>query len=117
MSRQDVTIPVADGEARAFVFTPDHGQGPWPTVLFFMDGPAIRPALFEMAERLASNGYYVLLPDLFWRLGPYEPLEPKVVFADPEKRQEFFTKYMGSTNPEKAMRDMRRIAVEVIVRF
>jgi carboxymethylenebutenolidase len=105
MSRQDVTIPMPDGDARAFVFTPDSGQGPWPTVLFYMDGPAIRPALFEMAERLASNGYYVLLPDMFWRLGPYEPLNTKEVFSDPDKRQEFFTKFMGSTNPEKAMRD------------
>jgi len=109
MSRQDVSIPTPDGEARAFVFTPDQGQGPWPTVLFYMDGPAIRPALFEMAERLASNGYYVLLPDMFWRLGPYEPLDVKVVFSDPEKRQEFFTKFMGSTNPEKAMRDTQAI--------
>jgi carboxymethylenebutenolidase len=105
MSRQEVAIPTQDGEARAYVFTPDQGSGPWPTVLFYMDGPAIRPALFEMAERLASNGYYVLLPDMFWRLGPYEPLDPKVVFADPAKRQEFFTKFMGSTNPEKGMRD------------
>jgi carboxymethylenebutenolidase len=105
MSRQDVTIPMPEGEARAFVFTPDSGQGPWPTVLFYMDGPAIRPTLFEMAERLASNGYYVLLPDMFWRLGPYEPLNPKEVFSDPSKREEFFTKFMGSTNPEKAMAD------------
>jgi carboxymethylenebutenolidase len=105
MSRKDVTIPTPDGDARAFVFTPDSGSGPWPTVLFYMDGPAIRPALFEMAERLASNGYYVLLPDMFWRLGPYEPLDPRVVFTDEAKRQEFFTKFMGSTTPEKAMRD------------
>jgi carboxymethylenebutenolidase len=105
MSRQDVTIPTPDGEARAFVFTPDQGAGPWPTVLFYMDGPAIRPALFEMAERLASNGYYVLLPDMFWRLGPYAPLNVAEIFTDPDKRQEFFTKFMGSTDPEKAMRD------------
>ena len=39
--------------------------GPWPAVLFFMDGPGIRPALFEMAERLVGHGYYVVLPDLF----------------------------------------------------
>ena len=82
MSRQDVSIATPDGEARAFVFTPGHGQGPWPTVLFYMDGIAIREALFEMAERLAAHGYYVLLPDMFWRLGPYPPLDPKKVFAD-----------------------------------
>ena len=105
MSRQDVNISTPDGDARAFVFTPNEGAGPWPTVLFYMDGLAIRPALFEMGERLASNGYYVLMPDMFWRLGPYAPLVPSEVFANPEKRQEFFGKFMTSTDPEKAMRD------------
>jgi len=105
MSREQVSIPTPDGEARAFVFTPDSGAGPWPTVLFYMDGPAIRPALFEMGERLASNGYYVLLPDMFWRLGPYDPVDVKAVFSDPELRKTFFARYMGSTDPEKSMRD------------
>jgi carboxymethylenebutenolidase len=105
MSRQEVQIPTPDGEARAFVFTPDQGAGPWPTVIFYMDALAIRPALFEMGERLASNGYYVLMPDMFWRLGGYEPLVPKEVFADPDKRQDLFTRFMGSTNPQRAMSD------------
>jgi carboxymethylenebutenolidase len=107
MSRRDVSIPSPDGEFRAFVFTPDHGQGPWPTALMFMDGLAIRPALFEMAERLASHGYYVLLPDMFWRVGAYPPLNPKEVLADPEKRKAFMTTYFGSTNPEKSTRDTK----------
>jgi carboxymethylenebutenolidase len=105
MSRQDVTIPTPDGEARAFVFTPDQGAGPWPAVIMYMDALAIRPTLFEMAGRLASNGYYVLLPDMFWRLGGYEPLVPTEVFADREKTQVLFTKFMGSTDPERSMRD------------
>ena len=105
MSRQDVTIAMPEGQARAFVFTPDQGQGPWPAVLFYMDGLGIRQTLFDMAERLASNGYYVLLPDMFWRLGPYEPLVPAEVFSSPEKRQELFGKFIASTNPAKAMAD------------
>ena len=105
MSRQDVTIPTPDGDARAFVFTPDQGAGPWPAVIFYMDALAIRQPLFDMAERLASNGYYVLLPDMFWRLGPYEPLVPKEVFADQSKLQALFGTFMSSTDPERAMRD------------
>jgi carboxymethylenebutenolidase len=105
MGRQDVSIPTPDGEARAFVFTPDQGAGPWPTAILFMDGPAIRPALFEMAERLAASGYYVLLPDLFWRLGPYEPVNVREAMKDDESRRATFGRLMGSTNPEKAMRD------------
>jgi carboxymethylenebutenolidase len=105
MSRQEVQVPTPDGEARAFVFTPDQGFGPWPAVIFYMDALAIRPALFDMGERLASNGYYVLMPDMFWRLGGYAPMVPTEVFANPEKRQELFTRFMGSTNPQRAMQD------------
>ena len=68
-----------------------------------MDAPAIRPALFEMGERLAEHGYFVLLPDMFWRAGPYEPINVKEVFADEAKRREAFGKLMGSTNPEKQL--------------
>lgn len=105
MSRSDVTIQTRDGAARAFVFTPDAGRGPWPGVIFFMDGPGIRPALFEMAQRLADHGYYVLLPDMFWRLGPYEPIVVAEVFTDEAKRRAFGAKFMTSTNPEKGMSD------------
>lgn len=105
MSQQDVTIPTPDGDARAYVFTPDARAGPWPAVIFYMDALAIRPAMFEMAERLASNGYYVLLPDMFWRLPPYPPMNPAEMLGDPEKRQALFGKFMGSTDPKRSMSD------------
>lgn len=104
MSKTEVAIPTPDGEARAFVFKPQ-GQGPWPAVIFYMDAPAIRPALFEMCERLASHGYYVLLPDMFWRAGPYEPINFREAFASEEARRAIFGKFMSSTNPEKSTRD------------
>ncbi|HEV2366263.1 MAG TPA: dienelactone hydrolase family protein [Caulobacteraceae bacterium] len=104
MSRKEVSIPTPDGAARAYAFRPD-GEGPWPAVIFFMDAPAIRPALFDMCERLAAEGYFVLLPDMFWRAGPYAPIDVKAVFADEAKRREIFGKLMGSTDAEKAMRD------------
>jgi len=28
--KTDITLPTDDGDARAFVFTPDTGSGPWP---------------------------------------------------------------------------------------
>ena len=79
--REDVTIETADGSARAFFFTPDAGKGPWPGVIFYMDGLAIRPALLAMGQRLADAGYAVLLPDMFWRAGPYDPVDVAQVFA------------------------------------
>ncbi|HEY2178422.1 MAG TPA: dienelactone hydrolase family protein [Caulobacteraceae bacterium] len=105
MSKTEVAIPTPDGEARAFVFKPDHGEGPWPAVIFFMDAPAIRPALFEMSQRLADHGYYVLLPDMFWRAGPYAPIDLKTAMASEEARREIFGRLMASTDPEKSTRD------------
>ena len=104
MTQTEVKIPTPDGEARAYSFTPE-GAGPWPAVIFYMDAPAIRPALFQMCERLASHGYYVLLPDMFWRAGPYEPINLKEVMKDEETRRAVFGKFMASTDPEKSTRD------------
>ena len=104
--KRDVSIPMPDGQsARAYVFTPNSGAGPWPTILFYMDGPAIRPALFEMGECMAQAGYYVLLPDMFWRAGTYEPFKLADIFGSPEGRKMFRETYFGSTGPEKSMAD------------
>jgi len=101
---KQVAIPTPDGEARAYVFHPP-GEGPWPAVIFYMDAPAIRPALFEMCERLAGEGYFVLLPDMFWRAGPYEPINLAEAFKDEAARRAIFGKFMASTDPRKAMSD------------
>ena len=66
--RQEISIPTKDGAMRAFAFTPDTGEGPWPGVIFYMDAPAIRPALFDMGERIAAHGYVVVMPDLYLSL-------------------------------------------------
>ena len=80
MNREKVTISTQDGQCTAHLLTPD-GKGPWPGVIFYMDAFGIRPAMLEMAGHLASGGYAVLLPDLFYRFGPYGPLAPKEVLA------------------------------------
>ena len=105
--KTDVSIPMPDGDARAFVFTPDSGAGPWPAAILYMDAPAIRPAMFEMGERLAQAGYYVLLPDVFWRAGPYRPLDiVKARGRDPDEVA-LFQKLRGSTDATRQMSDTR----------
>ncbi|MFI4973610.1 MAG: dienelactone hydrolase family protein [Caulobacterales bacterium] len=104
MSMREISIATPDGAARAYSFHPD-GRGPWPAVIFFMDAPAIRPALFEMCERLAGHGYFVLLPDMFWRAGPYEPINLRQAMASEEVRRATFAKFMSSTDPERSTRD------------
>jgi carboxymethylenebutenolidase len=105
---EKVEIATKDGTCPSYVFTPKSeggSEGSWPAVLLYMDGLAIRPALFEMAERIAAHGYVVLLPDLFYRSGPYEPFDPKTVFSDPDKRKELVEKFISKANVPNVMRD------------
>jgi carboxymethylenebutenolidase len=100
-----VEIETADGRCPSYVFRPS-GTGPWPAVLVYMDGVGIRPAMLELGERLATYGYFVLLPDLFYRGGPYAPMDPHVIFSDPEKRKALVAK-VASATPAMVMRDTR----------
>jgi len=99
-----VTIKTRDGLVPSYIFTPA-GTGPWPAVLVFMDGLAIRPAMLEIGERLATYGYYVLLPDLFYRSGPYPPMDPGAIFSDPERRKQWMEKYMSLATIANIMSD------------
>jgi len=105
--KEDITLPTDDGDARAFVFTPDNGAGPWPAAIIAMDAPAIRPAMFEMGERLAQAGYFVLLPDLFWRAGPYDPPDIKAARAGDPEAVAIFQKLRGSTGAGRQMTDIK----------
>jgi len=59
-------IPTADGAMNSFVVHPAEG-GPFPVVLFYMDAPGKREELHDMARRLAAVGYFVVLPNLYYR--------------------------------------------------
>lgn len=101
---ETVQIQTEDGTCPAHVFTPQGGTGPWPGAILYMDALAIRPALLAMAQRLADAGYLVLLPDLFYRHGPYETLDPAPIFASGSVR-EVLGPLMGSTSKTLAARD------------
>jgi carboxymethylenebutenolidase len=66
MIEQHLDIPTPDGAMNSFVVHPEEG-GPHPAVLFYMDAPGKREELHDMARRLASVGYYVVLPNLYYR--------------------------------------------------
>lgn len=107
MARARVEIRTQDGICPTSVFRPEGSSGaPWSGVIVYMDGIGIRPALFELCERLARSGYVVLLPDLFYRTGPYEALSFSL-FGDPVKRKEWIDKYASTASPANVMRDTR----------
>ncbi|HEX3852069.1 MAG TPA: dienelactone hydrolase family protein [Polyangiaceae bacterium] len=99
-----VEIQTKDGSCPSYVYRPA-GSGPWPAVLVFMDGVGIRPAMLALAERLADYGYLALVPDLFYRSGPYEPMNPHTVFSDPEQRKVLLEKFFSLATQANIMSD------------
>ncbi len=79
MRGKQIEVSMGDGVANAYVSRPV-GTGPWPAIVFFMDAIGLRATLFEMADRLASFGYFVLLPDLYYRLGSFRSPGPQKGF-------------------------------------
>ncbi|MCF1596569.1 dienelactone hydrolase family protein [Streptomyces muensis] len=74
MPTKMLQIPTADGQADALAAFPD-GGGRHPGVLMYADGFGIRPVLRDMARELAGHGYYVIVPNLFYRHGPAPVIE------------------------------------------
>src|SRR3954471_433795 len=105
MSRTVVPIKTRDGLSEASVFQPDSGKGPWPPVLVYMDGRGIRPALFELGERIAAGGYLVLLPDLFYRAGPYQAPDAKSFSENTELRSRWQSTYVATATKANVRAD------------
>jgi carboxymethylenebutenolidase len=112
--RSTIAIATRDGSCSTSVFRPD-GDGPWPGVLFFMDGIGPRPALFAMGERLAQAGYVVLLPDLFYRAGSYET-PPMSLFSDPVQRQFWLGPKVSTATIANVMSDTEALLAHLAAR-
>ncbi len=98
-------IPTTDGHADAFAAFPDHGER-HPGVLMYADGLGLRPVLREMARELAGHGYYVLVPNLFYRHGQAPVIElPE--FIGEEARPAVFAELMPLIEAHTAERVLR----------
>jgi carboxymethylenebutenolidase len=104
MARTLVDIATDDGVCPSSMFIPSTPV-PAPAVIMYMDGIGIRPALFEMGERLAHDGYFVLLPDLFYRGGPYTAPSPITLFSDLELRAKWSGSHASTATQSNVMRD------------
>ena len=105
MQYSALEIDTQDGRCSTHAFAPD-GAGPWPAVLVFMDGIGMRPALLDIAARIASAGYYALLPDLFYRVG-YKGEYGVSPFSDPTTRADLMSRIIPSASGANVMRDMQ----------
>src|ERR1700748_3072418 len=102
MIERQIHVTTSDGQMSTFVCHPERG-GPHPVILFFMDAPGIREELRDMARRLASVGYYVMLPNLYHRSN-VEELGVFIGDAAAETRKKMFA-LMGSLYIPKVMED------------
>jgi carboxymethylenebutenolidase len=87
-------ITTLDGTMDGRAVWPD-GEGRWPAVILYMDAGGVRPGLVSMAERLATAGYFVLLPNLYYRSGPQPPFDPAVAFQEGPERQRMMRLYQS----------------------
>jgi carboxymethylenebutenolidase len=88
------------------IFTPK-GNGPWRAVLFFQDGVGLREGLYAMGERLSGEGFFVVMPNLFWRYGNYQPFDPKSVFADQGPERQRLMSMVRGLDPAAMMEDVK----------
>jgi carboxymethylenebutenolidase len=95
MDHSSVNIKTKSGVAPCHLFSPLDGA---PGIIVFMDVFGIRPAMLAMSERLASHGYRVLLPDLFYRSGPREPFNSPDGFKDEKERNRFISLMRATSN-------------------
>ncbi|PSJ63847.1 dienelactone hydrolase family protein [Pseudaminobacter soli (ex Li et al. 2025)] len=100
MAKKDIEIRTKDGAARAGLF----GAGAKAGVILYMDAFGPRPALDGMAERLAGEGYAVLVPDLFYRHAPYGPFDAATAFENEDSKKALMA-ILGSTTQEMTIRD------------
>jgi carboxymethylenebutenolidase len=104
-ARIDVGTP--DGLLDCYLHTPG-GTGRWPLVIVYMDAFGIRPALGRMADRLASHGYAVVFPNLYYRHGDYPAFDPRAVAAGGAEHQRF-RGMIASINNALVLQDTGRV--------
>ncbi|MGD9753213.1 MAG: dienelactone hydrolase family protein [Acidimicrobiia bacterium] len=86
MIEREVDVRTGSGRMPTFVCHPERG-GPHPAVLFLMDAPGVREELRDMVRRLATVGYVVLLPNLYYRAGRDTTFGPDVLQEGSEEHR------------------------------
>lgn len=96
MTQRSVEIETADGVCPGALSIPD-GDGPWPAVIMFPDAGGMRDIMRQMGDRLCDLGYVVLVPDIYYRNGPYEPVDMRTAFSTKETAERIMGMMRGDT--------------------
>ena len=73
-------------------------------MIMYPDAGGARETFRQMGDRLAALGYVVLVPDIYYRLGGFEPFSMETVFTDSGERKRLMT-LVGSLTAAMSVRD------------
>lgn len=104
MIERDFDIATQDGAMNTYTVRPDDG-GPLPVVVMLMDAPGVREGLREICRRIAQSGYYVLLPNLYYRTTREFVLGPTRNHPEAEANLKKMFGLLESISNEKVARD------------
>ncbi len=107
MIEHQIEVVTPAGVMDTFVAHPER-DGPFPVIFFYMDAPGIREELRDMVRRLASVGYAVVLPNLYYRAGTGTTLEQSQM-REGEAERERMWQLMYSLNHALVMDDTRAL--------
>ena len=108
MKERSVKIPTAAGEMETFITHPA-SKGPFPAVIIYMDVWGVREELFDVARRVATVGYYCLVPDLYYRQGSV-----RHAYCN-EKNQMISMEALDEERKETVRKSMRQLTEAMVV--
>ncbi len=107
MVEEEININTKEGEMNTFVVYPE-GYGPHPVIIFLMDAPGKREELHQMARRIATCGYWVMLPNLYYR-------RVKEFISDGSKKsREIMFKHKESLTNRMVVDDCKQLLTEAL---
>ncbi|WP_066557259.1 dienelactone hydrolase family protein [Croceicoccus bisphenolivorans] len=102
----EVAIPTAGGTMGGWFYHPSAGNHP--AVIMWPDIAGVRPASKAMGERLAGEGYAVIVPDPYWRDEGHATFEDFADFAGNDGFAKV-TPYRNKFSSETIMADAKAI--------
>ena len=107
MREFETEIKTDDGIMDVFVCHPEQ-DGPHPAVILYKDAPGLREELRDMAGRIATVGYTVLLPNMYYRTGReghygFDPFE----IREDEKQLARMYEVMGTLTNARVVADTK----------
>lgn len=112
-----ISVEHPDGPVEAYLEVGPNA--PAPGVLLFMDAIGLRPQIQAMASEIASWGYTVLAPNVFFRFGSAEDTSPDGPLDTAEKRETFFEGVrprLGTLTAERMSQDSAVLVEELVDR-